>query len=150
MREFTALVRTIALASLARGQFARVTIADIQNVSAGAGGTCLDSPLDDQDVSVRGVVMKTSGSSYYSTHHGFYLQDSDTPFSGIYVYVGTGNVAVTEGDLVEVNGTVYECAALADDDARALSQILRIGGSLSSLSGTGDSRRSHTSPARPC
>ena len=105
MREFTALVRTIALASLARGQFARVTIADIQNVSAGAGGTCLDSPLDDQDVSVRGVVMKTSGSSYYSTHHGFYLQDSDTPFSGIYVYVGTGNVAVTEGDFVEVNGT---------------------------------------------
>ena len=150
MRAFAATVRAIALASLARGQYARVSIADIQNVTADAGGTCLDSPLDDQDVSITGIVMKTSGSSYYSTHHGFYLQDSDTPFSGIYVYVGTGNVAVTEGDLVEVNGTVYECAALADDDARALSQILRIGGSLSSLSGTGDSRRSHPSPARPC
>ena len=150
MRAFAATVRAIALASLARGQYARVSIADIQNVTADAGGTCLDSPLDDQDVSITGIVMKTSGSSYYSTHHGFYLQDSDAPFSGIYVYVGTGNVAVTEGDLVEVNGTVYECAALADDDARALSQILRIGGSLSSLSGTGDSRRSHTSPARPC
>ena len=128
--------------------YARVSIADIQNVTAGAGGSCLDSPLDDQDVSITGIVMKTSGSSYYSTHHGFYVQDSDAPFSGIYVYVGTGNVNVTEGDLVEVNGTVYECAALADDDA--LSQILRIRGSLSSLSGTGDSRRSHTSPARPC
>ena len=150
MRAFAATVRAIALASLARGQYARVSIADIQNVTADAGGTCLDSPLDDQDVSITGIVMKTSGSSYYSTHHGFYLQDSDAPFSGIYVYVGTGNVAVTEGDLVEVNGTVYECAALADDDARALSQILRIGGSLSSLSGTGDSRRSHTSPARRC
>ena len=148
MRAFAATVRAIALASLARGQYARVSIADIQNVTADAGGTCLDSPLDDQDVSITGIVMKTSGSSYYSTHHGFYLQDSDAPFSGIYVYVGTGNVAVTEGDLVEVNGTVYECAALADDDA--LSQILRIRGSLSSLSGTGDSRRSHTSPARPC
>ena len=59
-------------------------------------------------MSATGIVMKTSGSNYYSTHHGFYLQDSDTPFSGIYVYVGWGNVDVTEGDLVEVNGTVYE------------------------------------------
>ena len=140
---------TISLAPTA-AYFTHVAISDIQNVTADAGGTCLDSPLDDQAVTITGIVMKTSGSSYYSTHHGFYVQDSDTPFSGIYVYVGTGNVAVTEGDLVEVNGTVYECAALADDDARALSQILRIGGSLSSLSGTGDSRRSHPSPARPC
>ena len=130
MREFTALVRTIALASLARGQFARVTIADIQNVSAGAGGTCLDSPLDDQDVSVRGVVMKTSGSSYYSTHHGFYLQDSDTPFSGIYVYVGTGNVAVTEGDFVEVNGTVYEYWGLTEISYVTSTTVLSSGNAL--------------------
>jgi hypothetical protein len=50
-------------------------------------------------VKVRGVVMFRNSS-------GFFLQDSDSPYSGIYAYISASNVAV--GDIVEVYGTIFE------------------------------------------
>jgi hypothetical protein len=70
-------------------------IADVQTPT----GSDDASPMVESKVKVRGVVM-------FRNNSGFFVQDSDSPYSGIYAYVSGSSVAV--GDLVEVYGTIVE------------------------------------------
>lgn len=74
-----------------------LTIAEVQTTSTGDA-----SDMVGQSVNIGGIVQAFNGG-------GFWLQDSDSPWSGIYVYdFGDNTVAI--GDSVTLTGTVAEFA----------------------------------------
>ncbi len=79
-----------------------LTIHDIQYTADASG----DSPYKDQDVTITGVVTSLKYTSA-GAYRGFYMQDGDGAWNGIYVYTSTTDV-VAPGDNVTVNGTVAE------------------------------------------
>ena len=80
-----------------------LTIYNIQYTADASG----DSPYKDQDVTITGVVTSLKYTSA-GLYRGFYMQDADGAWNGIYVYTSNTDYVVAPGDNVTVNGTVAE------------------------------------------
>ncbi len=88
---------------------ASATITDIYDIQYVADPDTDDtSPLDGQDVTIQGIV---TGLKY----NGINVQDAAAPWSGIWVYSGTGSTTgLSLGDLVQVTGEVAEYNTLTE------------------------------------
>lgn len=78
------------------------TIFDIQFTNDPSG----DSPFKDQVVTTSGVVSAVRPGGGNNNPQGFYIQDGTGPWSGVFVFNST--FSVSEGDSVELTGTVKE------------------------------------------
>ncbi len=86
-------------------------IHDIQYTTAASG----DSPLNGQSVWVEGIVtfiQYKEGGTNDGVVEGYYIQDDETPWSGIYVYDNTNTVVL--GNTVKFQATVSEYFSLTE------------------------------------
>lgn len=65
-----------------------------------------DSPFKDQVVTTSGIVSAVRPGGGNNNPQGFYIQDGTGPWSGVFVFNST--FSVSEGDSVELTGTVKE------------------------------------------
>lgn len=65
-----------------------------------------DSPFKDQVVTTSGIVSAVRPGGGINNPQGFYIQDGTGPWSGVFVFNST--FSVSEGDSVELTGTVKE------------------------------------------
>jgi len=79
-----------------------VSIHDIQYTTDPSG----DSPLKDQVVKTKGIVMAVTGK-------GYYIQDDAKAWCGLYVY-DTDNASIAVGDEISVIGTIVEYYGLTE------------------------------------
>jgi len=118
------LLATLAFLSVL-GQYQQVTVHDIQYTTDPAG----NSPLNGQRVVFTGVVT-ASPDQWIRTLQGFFVQDGEGPWTGVYVYTGnyTGPLpALAPGDSVQVWGTVAEYNGLTEISPLDSVKILRRG-----------------------
>ncbi|OFX21053.1 MAG: hypothetical protein A2033_10530 [Bacteroidetes bacterium GWA2_31_9] len=73
-----------------------------------------DSPLNGQVVTVRGIVTAKHYNYEGGTYKGFFVQDADGAYNGVYVYNSTNNPTV--GDDVTITATVKEFNSLTELD----------------------------------
>ena len=107
------------------GQYQQVTIHDIQYTTDPTGA----SPLNGQRVVFTGVVT-ASPDMWIRTIQGFFVQDGEGPWRGIYVYTGnyTGPLPTfAPGDSVQVWGTVTEYNGLTEISPLDSVRVLRRG-----------------------
>ncbi len=96
---------TLSYIVLETGGSSGITIADIQYTTApGGGGECYPSPYLDSTVTLNGKVTGRFARS--DRNDWFFLQDSDSLWSGIYVYDSGTNVNV--GDSISITAVVAE------------------------------------------
>ncbi|MFP4663923.1 MAG: T9SS type A sorting domain-containing protein [Bacteroidales bacterium] len=96
-------------------------IYDIQYTSSG------DSPLLDDEVTIKGVVVANFNSSDYGT--GYYVQDGAGAWNGLYIYDETNSPSME--DSVQITGTVSEFYGMTQLEDITDFQIVDIGGTIS-------------------
>lgn len=86
-------------------------------------GYSTSSPYVNRTVTTVGVV--TAPVQDWTRYiRGFFIQDADAPWHGIYVYTGTINVTVERGDSVKVTGRVTEYYDLTEISPSSPSDIV--------------------------
>jgi len=70
-------------------------------------GYANSSPYSGQVVTTVGIVTATP-SDWIRSLRGFFIQDAEAPWHGIFVYTGTLTISLQRGDSVEVTGEVSE------------------------------------------
>lgn len=79
-----------------------VSIFDVQNTTDPSG----DSDYDSQVVKTYGIVCAIRPGGGNNNPQGFYIQDGNGPWTGLFVQ--DDNITVSEGDSVDVTGTLNE------------------------------------------
>lgn len=119
MRNCFLLLMMACLPLLAQAQYPVVTIEDVQRPPLDSLQACDErSPLLDDTVTVRGVVVVDGGLAYSADGRNIWIQEGPGPWQGIDVrYGGNGATSPTDiwdlfaGDSVEITGVVERFGA---------------------------------------